>query len=177
MTVYHMDFASSDGHVVCRFFHTLAQSVAGWSFVTCMSLGRFPAVDIVRKALRLKALIVSPCLGGSMLAMSSAYVRRYSKVFGILRVWGGSPWSLADPSTEAMQQKQPSRWPWIHIRVNRRARNFAATSITSQLPPLLCRMEMGALKTAPCHIYQAIADTSCRTHMRGWIDLCPMPNF
>jgi hypothetical protein len=49
MTVYQTDFASSDDHVVCRFFHTLAQSVVGWSFVARMSLGPFPAVDIVRK--------------------------------------------------------------------------------------------------------------------------------
>jgi hypothetical protein len=49
MTVYHTGFASSEDHVVCGVFHTLAQSVVGWIFVTRMSLGRFPTVDIVCK--------------------------------------------------------------------------------------------------------------------------------
>jgi hypothetical protein len=52
-----------------------------------ISLGLLPAVDIMRNVsytLRLKALGISLSLGGSISAVSTAYIRKYSKVFGIL---------------------------------------------------------------------------------------------
>lgn len=37
MTVYHVAFMTSDDHVVCRFDHTLVQSVVVWNCVIRMS--------------------------------------------------------------------------------------------------------------------------------------------
>ena len=48
ITMYHVDFASSDSHDVCEFFHTTAHSVDGLSCVTRIALGLFSAIAMVR---------------------------------------------------------------------------------------------------------------------------------
>ena len=103
MTLYHTDYASSNTHVVCTFFHTKAQSTDSLSCVTRISRGLFSAIDIVCKVLyarRLWVLGVSASFGGSVYAMSSAYMRRYTIVLGVLPMWGGLLGALADPRTE-----------------------------------------------------------------------------
>ena len=49
---------------------------------------------------------------------------------------------------------KPSRWPWVHIRVSRSARYFAATSIRPHKPPLHDGdgySENGTLTCVPCY--------------------------
>jgi hypothetical protein len=81
----------SDEHIACRFDYTLVHSVVGWNCLNFMSGDLLPSLDIVGNVsytLCLNTLCVSLCLGASVWAISRAYIRKYSRVFGILRTWG-----------------------------------------------------------------------------------------
>ena len=75
----------SDDHVACRFDHTLAQSIVGYSCVIQMSLILLPAMNIVRTisyTLCLNALGIPLFLGGACVGHFQGV---YTQVFQGLR--------------------------------------------------------------------------------------------
>jgi len=105
MTLYHRAFLLSDAHVACRFSHILAQSVVGWICIIRISRSTFSAMAIARSVSYvrcLNALDSSFCLGGSIYAISRAYILRYYKDFGIYWTMGGCPCTFVTSSTVAI---------------------------------------------------------------------------
>ena len=58
----------------------------------------------------------------------------------------------------------PSLLPWAYNHAIRRTRHFAATSVSFPCSFRRCKVDMGTLNTAPCHMYQVIAITRCPTY-------------
>jgi len=128
----------SGAHAPCRFSHTFVHSVVGWFRVILIALGSFSASNIVRSVWyirRLKALGDSLSLGGLTCAISLAYIRRYSRFFGIRLICGGLT-LYASRSQYSFQSagNVPVSFPWVHILANSRARLFASISHNSNPP-------------------------------------------
>jgi hypothetical protein len=110
MAVYHMEFASADDYVVCQFFHTLANPFSVEASCAVCHLACTPLSTSFAKLHNLcvwKSWTFLPASGAPRMpcrvhmCANTPMSSLSSRCGG-----GGSPWSLADPSTEAMPQTQ-----------------------------------------------------------------------
>jgi len=94
ITVSHADLAPSDVGMLWRLFHNFYHSIPGWICVMRTSRGGVAVVAVLLRVpyiRRLNCRSVSSCLVGSKYAHSRAEIQRYSKVRGILNMFGGFP--------------------------------------------------------------------------------------